>query len=122
LAVGRALGPAGAAVVAERARVVAVDEDERPRPLELHDASETLGAKGLHGFAARRQRTSAPTTGVRSETNAAPKRRKVTSTPRLDELGVSPHLIARIFPFFPFFIGRLRIESSPRAGRRASRA
>src|SRR5262249_41476611 len=89
-----------AAVVAERARVVAVDEDQRPRPLELHDAAERLGAKRLHGRAALRQRTSAPTTGVRRDTNAAPKRRHVTSPPRLAEFGLSHHLMARTLPFF----------------------
>src|SRR5262249_36026051 len=48
-AVAGRVGPARSAVVAERARVVAIDEDQRPRPLELDDAAEGLGAERFQG-------------------------------------------------------------------------
>ena len=58
---------------------------------------------------ARRQRTSAAITGVASDSIDAPTSKKVTSTPRLDELGLSPHLTASIRPRGV----RLRTRSMP---------
>ena len=46
----------------------------------------------------RRQRRIAPITGVASASAVAPTSKNVTSTPRLEELGFIPHLIARIRP------------------------
>src|SRR6185503_9329613 len=46
----------------------------------------------------RRQRSTAPITGVTAASTVAPTSRNVTSTPRLDEFGFIPHLIARMRP------------------------
>src|SRR5262245_35400878 len=60
----------------------------------LHFLSSTTETAGL--FA--RHRSSAPITGVTIASAVAPTSRNVTSTPRLDEFGFMPHLIARIRP------------------------
>jgi len=59
----------------------------------------------------RRQRNSAPITGVTSASAVAPASKNVTSTPRLDEFGFMPHLIARIRPGR---IGELHPKPHPR--------
>ncbi len=79
-------------------RAPALDQSSRTAPGESFLRSAD-GAVALGLFA--RQRSSAPITGVTIASAVAPTSRNVTSTPRLDEFGFIPHLIARIFPFLP---------------------
>lgn len=65
----------------------------------------------------RRQRSSAPMTGVTIASAVAPTSRNVTSTPRLDEFGFMPHLIARMRPR-----GRRTISATLAPRRRAKLA